>query len=139
MFVISAIPKIQRPYDFLENVRAYRIVSFYVEIVIAAGLPFVELVIGIALLSSVLLRSSLAIACLLLALFAYLQVYAMVHHLQIGCGCFSVGTNLKPEEIVGFATLSRTLFAMMCALITLLISFMRGRHYDAINAISKVA
>ena len=51
IFVYASLPKIQHPYDFLESVIEYQLLRAKTAVMLAAILPWFELILGVALVS----------------------------------------------------------------------------------------
>jgi len=94
-FLLAGLPKIQDPATFAASIEAYRIVSGPAALWAALLLPWLEVIIGIGLLTPWLERASSTIIILLLALFIGLHSSAWMRGLDISCGCFGEsGTGL---------------------------------------------
>ncbi len=78
---------------------------------VALLLPWLEVVIGTALLTGVHLLGASGLTLVLLAVFAVAQGAALSRGLTIGCGC------LGGDEVgvVSFSTLARTMGYLVCA------------------------
>ena len=105
VFAYSANVHLSNPYSFLSHVYSYDVVSESFGIGVAAVLPSLQLVIGIALLFFPRLRPScfLAATALLFA-FTGFQLQAHLRGLNISCGCFS---NIS-EDPITWVTIGRT-------------------------------
>lgn len=92
IFVAAAIPKIADPPAFAHMIYNYRLVPGEAINVMAMVLPWVELLIGLALIVGVWRRSSALLAgALLLVFIVALGINLMRDH-AVNCGCF----ELKP-------------------------------------------
>ena len=78
------------------DIEAYKIIHsmFWIE-VIARGLPWLELLLGLWLIAGLWLRGSATITALLLGGFIGLMIWAQVKHLDINCGCFGSGEKIS--------------------------------------------
>jgi uncharacterized membrane protein YphA (DoxX/SURF4 family) len=97
VFIYSAWAKLQEPWRiFAMDIEAYKLVTnlFWIE-VIARGLPWFELLLGVWLISGFWLRGSATICAGLLTFFIGLMVWAQIHNLQINCGCFGSGEKIS--------------------------------------------
>jgi len=88
VFLTAALPKIQNPLAFAESIQAYQILSQVSSACLALTLPWLELVVGLGLLTKPLRRCSGIIIFLLLVIFIALHTYAWSRGLDISCGCF---------------------------------------------------
>lgn len=109
MLVFSALPHIANPYAFLSTVYSYQIVGKTLGVVVAITLPYIELVLGIALMFEAKLRRLAFLVCIpLFALFLGAQISAVARGLNIACGCFGSSTST-----VGKSTLAVAMIGLM--------------------------
>jgi uncharacterized membrane protein YphA (DoxX/SURF4 family) len=80
-------------------VNAYRLMPYDVAKVVGAAQPFLEIALGLLLLAGLAVRLSAGIAAVLLIVFIAGIVSAWARGLQIDCGCFSKGGELKAGQI----------------------------------------
>jgi uncharacterized membrane protein YphA (DoxX/SURF4 family) len=94
IFLYAGIEKVRQPWlQFAVSVDSFKAVpDTWVE-PIARILPWGEIALGIALVSSVLARWFSLIATLLLTLFLAVGIRAYAKGLQVDCGCFGAGTS----------------------------------------------
>jgi uncharacterized membrane protein YphA (DoxX/SURF4 family) len=95
MFVMSSVPKIQRPYDFLSSVYGYELVGPKLGVLVAIVLPWLELFVGVCLLDGVFVGGALLASIGMGVLFAFVLGSALWRHLDISCGCFSTAASGK--------------------------------------------
>jgi uncharacterized membrane protein YphA (DoxX/SURF4 family) len=88
VFISAGLPKIQDPVVFGAAIDGYRVVSGSLTLWIAVVLPWLELFIGVGLLTPWLRRASACLMTLLLAVFLALHASAWIRGLDISCGCF---------------------------------------------------
>ena len=86
---------------FAMQVDSYQLLPPWAVSPFAHALPWVELALGVLLLSGILLRYVALAAVLLLALFYAVVIRTYALHLSINCGCFG------PNERLGAWTLVR--------------------------------
>jgi putative oxidoreductase len=90
VFLYSANVHLNNPYSFLSHVYSYGVVSERMGIVVAAILPGVQMVLGVAILFFPRLRPvGFLFAAALLFVFTGFQLQAHLRGLNIACGCFS--------------------------------------------------
>ncbi len=94
VFVVAAIDKIGTPEIFAGSIEAYKILPLAIVNVFALVLPWIELLCGLFLLAGVRLRASAFLLSMLLILFVFAILSAMMRNLNIDCGCF--GTHATP-------------------------------------------
>jgi putative oxidoreductase len=104
IFLAAALGKIANPKEFSDSVAAYRMLPITWVNIIAIVLPWVELVIGLALVSGIQTRQAALLSVLLNAVFIIAAISAMSRGLDIECGCFTVS---KAHSNVGWMLLAR--------------------------------
>lgn len=86
--------------DFLAAIHAYAALPVPAEPYLAAGLPWVEAVIGLAIILGLSQRFSLRIAATLITIFWLVIGQALVRRLPITeCGCFGQLLSLPPQRM----------------------------------------
>ena len=113
VFLFACVGKIRQPYDFLAQVYDYELLGRNAGLLVALGLPWVELTVGVCLLAGVLIRGALlaSLACCLV--FVSVQASALFRGLSIGCACFST----LDGGMVSYSTLGRSGVLFVCAVI----------------------
>ncbi|GJQ63799.1 MAG: hypothetical protein SCALA702_28520 [Melioribacteraceae bacterium] len=101
VFIFAGMEKAANPADFSEAVANYRVISLFLQNIVAIVIPWVEVVSGILLLYGKFLKENSTIISVLLIAFNILVLQAMLRGLDIDCGCF--GTI--DAQIVGFRKL----------------------------------
>lgn len=102
VFVYAAYRKLTEPWIlFATAIEGYRVVSGWAAVAVARVLPWVELLLGAALIAGVRLKWTAAAAALLMSGFIGLMLYAYLRGMDIACGCFG------STEQLGSATLAR--------------------------------
>jgi len=89
MFIMSSVPKIQRPYEFLGSIYGYELVGPNLGVLVAMVLPWVELLAGVCLVGGVFVGGALLASIGMGVLFTFVLCSALYRHLDISCGCFS--------------------------------------------------
>ena len=107
IFIYAAAGKILYPADFQEAIANYQLVPVMFTNLIAIVLPWVELVAGLLLLNGFRTQSSNLIIFLMVCVFSFGAVQALVRGLDINCGCFTeasrrVGLIFLAEEAALF-------------------------------------
>ena len=105
MFIVSSLPKIQRPYPFLGSVYGYEIVGPKLGVLVAVVLPWVELFAGVCLVGGVFVGGALLASMGMGALFTFVLGSALYRHLDISCGCFNTSSAGK----ISYLTLIRAI------------------------------
>jgi putative oxidoreductase len=113
MFLWSALFKIRQPYDFLHAVYAYEIVGRQMGVLIAVLLPWLELIVGVALITGLFAAGAMLVCTGMGGLFTFVISWAIYHDLGISCGCFSA----EGQGQVGYLALIRAIAIMVVGLI----------------------
>lgn len=106
LFIYASVDKILYPAEFAEAVRNYQILPLGLVNIVAVILPWVELVAGLLLLNGFKTRSGNTIILILICVFIFGVVSAMIKGIDIHCGCFSteggrkVGMKALMEDVV---------------------------------------
>ena len=96
MFIYASMDKINDPRTFSNDIRAYQIVPFGFENLLAIILPWLELLTGLGLVIGVMVDGAALISMGLLVVFIIAISSAILRGFNIECGC-----GLKEGEIVG--------------------------------------
>ena len=119
LLICSALPKLQQPYDFLAAVYDYELVGPRFGVFVAAALPWLELVLGIALLAGVWNRGAWVLSVMLLSVFTVARVSVLSRGMTIPCGCFGKerGEPIDSGDVLitGLMLLGATV-ALFCSL-----------------------
>lgn len=118
-FISAGLPKIQDPVAFSASIEGYRIIDGSLVVWVAIILPWLELIIGIGLLTPWLRRASTLTMTALLCLFIALHVSAWARGLDINCGCFGESTDSPDYHwliLRNLALLVVTIFVLRAAL-----------------------
>ena len=111
LFIWGSLPKIRHPYNFLSSVYSYELVGPKLGMLTAMVLPWLELLLGIFLLSGVCVGGALLICAGLFALFTFNFAFVLHQGLEISCGCFSS----SEQDTISYATLIRScIFLAIC-------------------------
>lgn len=85
-------------------VRAYQLLPDSAAQLVGAGLPLVEVVLGVLLLIGLGTRAGAVISVLLLSVFVVGISSAWIRGLSIDCGCFGSGGELGPGQRPSYGT-----------------------------------
>jgi uncharacterized membrane protein YphA (DoxX/SURF4 family) len=111
VFCYAAYTKLRQPWlVFAMSIDAYRVLPPWAVFTVARTLPWMELVIGLLLISGFLLRYAAPAATILLTVFYAAMIHAYAAGVGIDCGCFGVG------EAVSATTLLRDGMLLGCSL-----------------------
>ena len=117
VFLTAALPKIQDPASFTESVQAYQLISPISAAWVALVLPWMELVIGLGLLTRPLRRSSGCVILLLLGLFIALHLSAWTRGLDLECGCFGRADSTQPTSYLALILRNSALLLTICCIV----------------------
>ncbi len=101
VFIYAAYTKLRQPWlVFAMSIDAYRLLPSWAVFAIARTLPWLELGIGLLLVTGLLLRYAAAALTLLLACFYVVMFWAYGSGSGIDCGCFGIGEAIGPKTLV---------------------------------------
>lgn len=109
MLGVSAYWKLTRPGSFLEAVVEYQLVPFGLALVVASWLPWLELVVALALATR-WYRGAAVVALVMGVMFVLAQSSVLIRGLSVPCGCFG-----PSDERVGAFSLLRSVVFAACA------------------------
>jgi putative oxidoreductase len=114
LFIYAGIGKIWNPADFSAAIDNYRMLPYPLVPVMAAVLPWVEVICGLLIICNRWLPGACMIVILLNVMFIIAISAAMARGLDIDCGCFSVSGSASR---VGVARLLEDAFFFIAAVI----------------------
>ena len=97
IFVAAAIVKIADPPSFAHMVYNYRLVPGWAVNALALGMPWVELLAGLALIVGLWKRTAAGLAAGLLLLFIGALSINLARANPVNCGCFDIKAKDKPR------------------------------------------
>lgn len=98
VWIVSGSLKLGDLAASVRAVRAYQLLPESAAQLVGAGLPLVEVVLGVLLVVGLGTRAAALVSILLLSAFVVGISAAWARGLQIDCGCFSSGGQLGPGE-----------------------------------------
>jgi uncharacterized membrane protein YphA (DoxX/SURF4 family) len=121
VFVYAAWLKLREPWAlFAIAIDSYQVLPSWAVELVARGLPWCELLLGISLVAGLWRRASTLSTSLLLVVFFSLMIRAMLKGMQIDCGCFG------PGERISWVTLLRDGGLLATSLLLTVIAFRPG-------------
>jgi uncharacterized membrane protein YphA (DoxX/SURF4 family) len=113
-FVAASINKIAFPKEFASIVSDYRILPSSLIMVFAYILPWIELILGILLITGLAIRPVSSALLLLLLFFSLAIVKRGAEGTINNCGCFSPSSHGNPQSVI--LLIGRNLFLMTACL-----------------------
>ena len=110
LFFYVGLQKVLHSYEFAEAVLAYQLLPESLVGVVAAGLPWLEIVAGLCLVAGLKRRSCLLLLAGLVVAFLVVILITMARGLSIDCGCglffqrqVGLGAVLEDAVLLGWA------------------------------------
>jgi uncharacterized membrane protein YphA (DoxX/SURF4 family) len=111
VFLYAAYTKLRQPWLlFALSIDSYRLLPEWAALTLARTLPWLELLLGIALIAGFRLRITASVSTILLGGFLAVMIRSYVKGLGIDCGCFGFG------EALSGMTLARDSLLFACSL-----------------------
>jgi putative oxidoreductase len=132
LFVWAGVGKIVGPLDFASSVYNYKLLPEFWVGVAAGVIPWLELLVGVALVTGVRIKGAALVTGLLMLLFISLLLTSWARGLNIDCGCFS-GVERTP----GLAAISEDAGMLLGSLFVLFLD--RGQLSPAGVALRRLA
>ena len=107
VFIYASYSKILDPVSFSTDIHNYGVTPFYIENLISLILPWMELLIGIGLISGLKYEASIDLSIYMMILFIFLITQAYLRGKSIDCGCFLSDISLEEAETKRFDMLKR--------------------------------
>jgi uncharacterized membrane protein YphA (DoxX/SURF4 family) len=104
VWIAAGAAKIADLAESVRAVRAYRLLPESVVPIVGAGLPFVEIALGLLLIAGVGTRLGAIVTVVVLAAFVVGIVSAWTRGLRIECGCFGGGGDLAAAAKPAYGT-----------------------------------
>ena len=99
LFLYSGYIKVQAVLQFAAAITAYKLVPDHLILPIATYFPWIEIVLGLALISGWKTRYTGAAAALLMVFFIALLTITYARGIEANCGCFSFDDRITPKTI----------------------------------------
>lgn len=90
VFIASSIGKLQQPHDFALYVVACNLLPYSISLAIGYCLPWLELIIGVVLVTGFFTRHAAMVSMLLIASFTITNSCELIADPQGVCGCFGI-------------------------------------------------
>jgi uncharacterized membrane protein YphA (DoxX/SURF4 family) len=123
VFLYAAYTKLREPWlMFAMAIDAYQLLPKWAVLTLGRTIPWLELLLGIALLCGFALRYVSAAAAILLGAFFGVMLHAYAQGLKIDCGCFGLG------EPISAWTLTRDGVLLVLSLTLSILSLRQAPH-----------
>lgn len=102
LLIYASIDKIRHPHDFAQMVENYRVVDSGLADWTAVFLPYLEVLVGMMLITGFWLDAVSVTNLCLMTVFLILVTQAYIRDLDISCGCYSVeeGDMIGPKKLL---------------------------------------
>lgn len=97
IFILAAWDKLLHPEAFADVILNYRLLPGVLVPWAAAMLPWVEVVLGAALVMNRCVPAAATAGCALLAVFMGALGYDLARGIDVACGCFSTNADAAPN------------------------------------------
>jgi len=120
VLIASGVAKVNHSHGFLLAVYRFRLVDADSSLLVAAVLPWLEVLAGAALLVGYCTGGAFVLASAMLLSFCFVLASALWRDLSISCGCF--GSSAEP---IGYSDLVRTSGLFLVSALALIGCFMQ--------------
>ena len=124
IFLAAAWDKIVDPLAFAKIIRNYQILPDMAVAGVALTLPWIEVVVGMCLVTGFVARGAALSGCLMMAVFLCAMAWAWHKGISTQCGCFTT----KTDDAISLATFVRDGSILALALLVAVDVFVRARR-----------
>lgn len=104
VWIVAGLSKAADLAESVRSTRAYRLLPEWAVPVVGAGLPFLEIALGVLLIVGLGVRLSAIVSAVLLIVFIAAIASAAARGLRIECGCFGNGGDLAAGQQTAYGT-----------------------------------
>lgn len=123
IFIYAGYTKIENSLQFAVAVEGYQLLSPDSVIWVVKILPWLEIVLGVALLSGLVIRFTAGFAGAFLMFFIGVMLVTYLRGIEADCGCFGVGERISPYTLV------RDSLFILPALFLVVRPWLESRHH----------
>lgn len=123
IFIYAGYTKIENSLQFAVAVEGYQLLSPDSVIWVVKILPWLEIVLGVTLLSGLVIRYTAGFAGAFLMFFIGVMLVTYLRGIEADCGCFGVGERISPF------TLARDVLFILPALFLVVQPWLESRHH----------
>ncbi len=114
VFIYAGVLKVMDPLRFASDISNYALLSWSLGVRVAFYLPWLEILLGLALISQRLFAGAIVLTGGLILVFIGATIWARAKGIDVSCGCFgTVSSNLT---LTWHLVLNGSLFAALVAL-----------------------
>ena len=114
VFLYAGALKVMDPLRFASDISNYALLSWSLGVRVAFYLPWLEVILGLALIFQRLFAGAIVLTSGLVLLFVGATIWARAQGIDVSCGCFgTVSSNLT---LTWHLVLNGGLFLALCAL-----------------------
>jgi uncharacterized membrane protein YphA (DoxX/SURF4 family) len=99
LFIYAGYAKLQHPFLFEMAVDGYQLLPPTGVIIVARGLPWLEVVLGLVLWTGWKLPYTATFTTLLLGVFLTMMAITYARGIEASCGCFGTGEPISPRTL----------------------------------------
>lgn len=121
MLIIASVDKMNNPIGFAKAITNYKVIGESLSMLIAVWMPYLELLVGLLLVIGFWLNAAVIWNGTLMSVFFIMVLQAYVRHLDIACGCFSIGEKGN----IHLFKLFENFFLMTASYVLIWFTFMR--------------
>jgi uncharacterized membrane protein YphA (DoxX/SURF4 family) len=136
IFLYASVDKIVHPGVFAKDVFNYQILPDALINMTALVLPWLELLLGLCLLTGIWLPGAVLVVNGLLLVFLAAFGFNMARGLDVNCGCFSTGSDV-PAMSAGWYLVRDTLFLAMGVFLLYAVFLQRRLKNQTVNKAGK--
>lgn len=102
ILIFAAITKIIHPQEFYISVLSYHLIGATLSKIVALWLPWIELLAGVGILSTIWFLANLRLAQLMFAGFTVILIVTLFRGISTDCGCFgSIASKISWLHVLG--------------------------------------
>ena len=97
LFIAASIDKIAHPGEFATIIHNYQLLPDSLVNIAALVLPWLEVLLGVSIITGILLPGAVVLANLLLVTFFSALIFNLARGLNVHCGCFTTKITGEPQ------------------------------------------
>ena len=101
IFIYASIDKIVHPHEFARIIHNYQILPDFLVYIVAATMPFIELITGLFLIAGLYKETSAIVLSSMLMVFIIAISFNLIRGINFDCGCFTTVAKEGGSDPVG--------------------------------------